>query len=74
MVLEGEHASLEDGERLPADAAAEALHEIPSLLSEHDAATFAETVETKGAFAVKTGLGKGEVFGVFWYNLNGFAR
>ncbi|MEA4880158.1 MAG: hypothetical protein VB045_01630 [Synergistaceae bacterium] len=74
MVLEGEHESLEEGERLPADAATEALNEIPSLFSEHDAATLAETVETKGAFAEKTGLGKGKVFGVFWYNLNGFAR
>ena len=74
MVLEGEHESLEDGERLPADAATKAFHEIPSLLSELDAATLAETVETKRAFAEKTGLGKGKVFGVFWYNLNGFAR
>ena len=74
MVLEGEHESLEDSERLPADAATKAFHEIPSLLSELDAATLAETVETKRAFAEKTGLGKRKVFGVFWYNLNGFAR
>ena len=74
MLLEGEHELLEDGERLPADAATEALHEERTLLSEKNAASLAEAVETKRAFAEKTGLGQGKIFVVFWYNSNGFSR
>ena len=74
MLLEGEHELIEDGERLPADAATEALHEERTLLSEKNAASLAEAVETKRAFAEKTGLGQGKIFVVFWYNSNGFSR